>query len=55
MGKLTKMTEVAPAKPIVKPTQKREVSPKTRPDKNDPWTVPAPKVNPTPKAIIKRR
>ena len=55
MGKLTKMTEVAPAKPIVKPTPKREVSPKTRPDKNDPWTVPAPKVNPTPKAIIKRR
>ena len=42
------MTEVAPAKPDVKPKPKREEKP--RPRRGDPWTVPAPKVNPTPKA-----
>lgn len=50
MEKYTEMTEVAPAKPDVKPKPQRDV-PKTRPNKDDPWTVPAPKVNPTPKAI----
>lgn len=42
------MTEIAPAKPDVKPKPKREEKPKPR--RGDPWTVPAPKVNPTPKA-----
>lgn len=44
------MTEVAPAKPDVKPKPERQVEPKPRPRRGDPWTVPAPKVNPTPKA-----
>jgi len=35
-------------KPVIEP--KRETPVKPRPDKDDPWTVPAPKVNPTPKA-----
>lgn len=39
---------VIPSKPKVKPTPKREVKPAPR--RGDPWTVPAPKVNPTPKA-----
>ena len=43
------MTEV---EPIVKPMPKREAPSKPRPKKNDPWTVPAPKVNPTPKANL---
>lgn len=43
------MTEVAPAKPDVKPKPKRE-EPKPKPRRGDPWTVPAPRVNPTPKA-----
>ena len=43
-------TEVKPVEPIIKPNikPKREIKP--RPDKNDPWTVPAPRINPTPKA-----
>lgn len=49
MEKLIKMTEVAPA-PDVKPQPKPAVKPATKPRKDDPWTVPAPKVNPTPKA-----
>jgi len=46
----TKMTEpqVIPVKPKVKPTPKREVKPIPR--RGDPWTVPGPKKNPTPKA-----
>lgn len=37
----------APAEPKIVPRPTREVKPKPRRD--DPWTVPAPKVNPTPK------
>jgi hypothetical protein len=50
-----KMTEpaVKPAEPKTKPSPTRE-SPKTKPQKGDPWTVPAPKVNPTPKGLKKR-
>lgn len=40
--------EIAPA-PITKPVPKRD---KPAPKKDDPWTVPAPKVNPTPKANL---
>ena len=49
---IIQMTEpaVKPAEPITKPKPSREVKPK--PNRDDPWTVPAPKVNPTPKAII---
>jgi len=36
-------------KPKIKPAPKR-TSPRPRPRKNDPWTVPGPKINPTPKA-----
>lgn len=38
--------------PAVKPQPKIKPRPteKPRPRKNDPWTVPGPKVNPTPKA-----
>jgi len=36
-------------KPKTKPLPKREL-PKPAPRRGDPWTVPAPKVNPTPKA-----
>lgn len=45
------MTEplVIPAEPDVKPKPKRE-EPRPRPRRGDPWTVPAPKKNPTPKA-----
>lgn len=46
------MTEplVIPTKPNVKPAPKREeVKPKPR--RGDPWTVPGPKKNPTPKAL----
>lgn len=45
-----KMTEpaVIPAEPDVKPKPSRETEP--NPEENDPWMVPAPKVNPTPKA-----
>jgi len=43
-----KMTEVAPAEPDVKP--KPKAPPRIKPRRGDPWTVPAPKVNPTPKA-----
>lgn len=48
------MTEpmVIPSKPKVKPVPKRE-EPKPAPRRGDPWTVPGPKVNPTPKAISK--
>lgn len=55
MEKYTKMTEVAPAKPDVKPMPKPQVDPKPEPRRGDPWTVPGPKKNPTPKAIIIRR
>ena len=43
---------VEPAEPNIKPkpTPKRRQRPK--PDRNDPWVVPKPKVNPTPKGII---
>lgn len=45
------MTEIAPAKPDVKPVPKRDVpTTKPKPRRGDPWTVPAPRVNPTPKA-----
>jgi hypothetical protein len=44
-----KMTEVAPVEPDVKPKPKRD-TPKPKPRRGDPWTVPGPKVNPTPKA-----
>ena len=48
------MTEpmVIPSKPKVKPMPKRE-APKPAPRRGDPWTVPGPKVNPTPKATTK--
>jgi hypothetical protein len=36
--------------PKTKPKPRRD-SPKPKPRKDDPWTVPAPKKNPTPKAI----
>jgi len=51
MKKQPSMTEpmVIPSKPKVKPVPKRE-SPKPAPRRGDPWTVPGPKVNPTPKA-----
>lgn len=45
---MRKLMTIAPAKPDVKPKPRREE--KVRPRKSDPWTVPAPKVNPTPKA-----
>jgi hypothetical protein len=45
------MIEIMPAEPIVKPRPKREERP--RPRREDPWTVPAPRVNPTPKAKFK--
>ena len=50
MKQMTETAEpdVLPA-PITKPMPKRE-SPKPKPNRDDPWTVPAPKVNPTPKA-----
>lgn len=41
---------IAPTEPKVVP--KREVKPKPKPRKDDPWTVPAPLINPTPKANI---
>ena len=50
MSKQPNMTEpqVLPVKPKVKPTPQREVKPVPR--RGDPWTVPGPKKNPTPKA-----
>lgn len=42
------MIEIAEPEVLPKPI----TTPKTRPNKNDPWTVPAPKVNPTPKAEV---
>ena len=36
-------------KPKTKPKPRRD-SPKHKPRRDDPWTVPAPKKNPTPKA-----
>jgi hypothetical protein len=53
MIEMTQMTEpaVEPARPKTKPVPKRK--PKERPRRDDPWTVPAPKVNPTPKALNK--
>lgn len=36
-------------KPKIKP--ERQAPPKIKPNKDDPWTFPSPKVNPTPKAI----
>lgn len=42
---------VLPARPDVKPRPQRETQ-KPKPQRGDPWTVPAPKVNPTPKAKI---
>jgi hypothetical protein len=42
------MIEVVPEKPIVQPKPKKEEN--TKPRRGDPWAVPAPKVNPTPKA-----
>lgn len=39
---------VLPAEPDTKPKPKRP-RPKRKPDRNDPWVVPRPKVNPTPK------
>jgi len=52
MGKLAHMTDpaVVPAEPDVKPKPQRVAPVKPRPKKDDPWTVPTPKVNPTPKA-----
>ena len=52
---MTEMNE-----PLVKPApdtkpKRRRTSPKPRPKENDPWTVPGPKVNPTPKAHINKR
>jgi len=35
-------------KPVTKPSPTEK--PKEKPRRGDPWTVPAPKVNPTPKA-----
>jgi len=51
MSKQPNMTEplVVPAKPDVKPVPKR-IAPKPKPRRGDPWTVPGPKVKPTPKA-----
>lgn len=46
MEKLIRQTETA--EPIVKPKPRREE--KVKPRRGDPWTVPAPKKNPTPKA-----
>lgn len=39
--------EIAPAEPITKPTPAPTTTP--QPSKDDPWNVPAPLVNPTPK------
>ncbi len=41
--------EVIPQEPDVKPMPKRE-EPRPKPRRGDPWTVPGPKKNPTPKA-----
>lgn len=41
---------VVPFEPITKP--KPEVQPITKPDKDDPFNVPAPKVDPTPKGFF---
>lgn len=46
-----KISETQPAEPIVIPRPKRKKEEKIRPNKSDPWTVPAPKVSPTPKAM----
>lgn len=43
-------TEIAPSEPIIKPKPREKENPVPRPRREDPWTVPAPKVNPTPKA-----
>lgn len=43
------MEKLTAPMPDIKPTPVREV-PRPRPRKDDPWTVPAPRVNPTPKA-----
>lgn len=42
--------EVAPAEPITKPDTRPQ--PVTRPAEDDPFNVPAPKVNPTPKGEV---
>lgn len=44
--------EVAPSEtePDVKPKPKRKAPERPRPRRDDPWTVPGPKVKPTPKA-----
>ncbi len=44
--------EVLPA-PVIVP--KPETAPQVDPDENDPFKVPGPKVNPTPKGITKKR
>jgi len=50
---MEEMTEPAikPAEPDTKPKPKRP-RPKRKPDRNDPWVVPRPKVNPTPKGKV---
>ena len=45
INRLDAEPDVAP-----KPKTKPQTTPKPRPQRGDPWTVPAPKVNPTPKA-----
>jgi len=40
--------EIAPAKPITKPAP--VITP--QPSKDDPFNVPAPKINPTPKGFL---
>ena len=48
MSNLQMTKPLVEPKPITKPSPKEK--PKERPRREDPWTVPAPKLNPTPKA-----
>lgn len=48
---MDKVINTETAEPKTKPKPKREAPVKPKPRRSDdPWTVPAPKVNPTPKA-----
>lgn len=42
------LPEVLPI-PETKPEVEPAIQPTTQPDENDPWVVPGPKINPTPK------
>lgn len=46
---LNKRMDLRP--PTIEPDVKPKTTPTTKPDKNSPWSVPVPRVNPKPKAI----